>query len=111
MILSPAAFRKAELVFFHPDFSASELDAFGFQANALLGSGFAGEQDFSAGSEDSMPGEAAFGFAEGPGDSAGVAGESGGCGDGSVGGDFASGNFRDDFAHFFEHGDSIAVVR
>src|SRR5579872_883562 len=103
MILSPAAFRKAELVFFHPDFLAPKLDAFGLEADALLGSSFAGEQDFSAGAEDSMPGEASFGLAERPGDSAGVAGKSGGFGDGSIGGDFAFGNFGDYFAHFFEH--------
>lgn len=53
---------------------------------------FAGEEDFSARADYTLPGNRATAAVQGPCDLAGVAGVSGGVGDVAVGGDFA---FRD----------------
>ena len=83
--------------------AAAEGDAFGLEAEALLEAGVAGEADVAAGSQDAMPGDAAVGIVQGPGNLAGGAGESGGPGDIAVGGHPALRNAQDGAAQFLQH--------
>src|SRR5581483_6252062 len=90
-------------VLFHPDAGAAKGDAFGFEAEALFESVFAGQGDFAAGADDAMPGKTAGG-SQGPDYLTRATGETGGAGDVAIGGDFAFGDAANGVADDFEHG-------
>jgi hypothetical protein len=79
---------------FHVDSSAAEAHALGFQAEALLDGGVAGEFDLAAGSKDALPGQSIT-AAQNGGDLARGSGESGCAGYAAVGGNFAARNCAD----------------
>ena len=73
---------------------AGEADALAFEAEALLEGAFGAEGDASTGGDDAVPGEVR-GALQGANGEAGSTGDSGGYGDGPVGGDFAAWNLAD----------------
>src|SRR5581483_3639852 len=89
---------EAVLVGGDVDALADEMDAFHFEAHALLEAGFVLELDFAAGADYTLPGEAVVAAAEEGGDVAVIEGVAGGGGDLAVGRDFAFRNRADRFA-------------
>ena len=93
----------------HPDSAALEGDAFGLEADALLGSGFGGEQNFSRGSENPVPRQPSFRFRQGPGNAPRIPWKSRGLGDGPVRRDFPPRYLRDHFTHLFQHPEPASI--
>lgn len=86
------------------DARALEFRAFGFQAQALLESGFAWQFDVASGSKNAMPGYAVFGaVAQRPDHLTRAARKSGGFGHLTVSGDFAARDLANDAADLVEH--------